>query len=376
MGKLKQWYFYYGAILTAILEKNPDVSPKLIVNEESKQVYNIETKESDAEYIIYFKYASCKKDTNSVYNSWVFNFTDDDKDRLRKYYNDGKPVFIYLLCLKANLQNSEIVVLKYDEYIQIKNKSAITIGVEPNKKTFYLFSGASKARDDAFLVKRNRITYSFQKLLSDTFCNGSNIKKDEKTTKVQYKNIKYGSKKVIQEQQYEDSNICPVCGEGILTVSRSADRIYNFLAKKCNKCGTIYLQKEDYIKISRQNGGVPLKDNVKIMNWKQEGYEGYSVNIPRKSLHDQKAVDATEKANLIYVLPHNNNICPVHHKKMEIRTIDLGKHIKDTVYYCNACNKLYVEQCRESKLNGFLKSKRALSKYKIVCDDRSAKRKN
>lgn len=165
MGKLKQWYFYYGAILTAILEKNPDVSPKLIVNEESKQVYNIETKESDAEYIIYFKYASCKKDTYSAYNSWVFNFTDDDKDRLRKYYNDGKPVFIYLLCLKANLQNSEIVVLKYDEYIQIKNKSAITIGVEQNKKTVYLFSGASKAREDAFLVKRNRITYSFSEII-------------------------------------------------------------------------------------------------------------------------------------------------------------------------------------------------------------------
>lgn len=367
MGKLKQWYFYYGAILTAILEKNPDVSPKLIVNEESKQVYNIETKESDAEYIIYLKYASCKKDTYSVYNSWVFNFTDDDKNRLRKYYNDGKPVFIYLLCLKANLQNSEIVVLKYDEYIRVKNKSAITIGVEPKKKTFYLFSGDSKARDDAFLVRRNRITFSFQKLLLDTFCNSNNIKMDDNTIKTQYKNIKCASKGKVQYREYDNSNICPVCEEGILTISRSTDQIYNFLAKKCGKCGTIYLQKEDYIKISRQYGGIPLKDNVKIMNWKQEGYEGYSVNIPRKPVHDQKAVDVAAKTNLIYVLPYNNNMCPVHHKKMEIRTIDLGKHIKDTVYYCDCCNKMFVEQSRENELNKLLKSKRVLSKYKIIC---------
>ena len=61
MGKLKQWYFYYGAIITAILENNPEASPTLLVNEESKQVYKIRTRNLKEEYILYFKHASCRQ---------------------------------------------------------------------------------------------------------------------------------------------------------------------------------------------------------------------------------------------------------------------------------------------------------------------------
>ena len=68
---------------------------------------------------------------------------------MEKYHNENKEVFIYLLCLKSNIQESEIAVLRYEEYKQIKNKAALTIGVEKGKKTFFLFTGESKAISNA-----------------------------------------------------------------------------------------------------------------------------------------------------------------------------------------------------------------------------------
>lgn len=357
MGKLKQWYFYYGAIITAILENNPEASPTLLVNEESKQVYKIRTRNLKEEYILYFKHASCRQGKGQLYNSWVFNFTEDDKERLEKYHSENGLVFIYLLCLKENMQNSEIAVLKYDEYKCVKNKSAITIGTEKGRKIFYLFTGESKARSEALLVRRNRIGYSFHRLLEDEVYSNETLKSGE-TLK---KNGGYCGVESIPS--YEDSRVCPVCGRGELYVSHSNDFAHHFAGKKCPECGAVFLKKKDYINISREYGRVPLKDNVSIMNWKDNRHEEFSADTEKKQV---EIASAEEDPNLIYTLPYDDNICPLHHRKMAIRTIDFGRHIKDTVYYCEKCKRLYVEKSRKSNLSALIKNRKTISKYILV----------
>ena len=87
------WSYYNGHF-----QNNPDASPTLLVNEESKQVYKIKTVNSDEEYILYLKYASCKQQKEQVYNSWVFNFTDDDKKDWRSIITKIKK-FLYICCV-------------------------------------------------------------------------------------------------------------------------------------------------------------------------------------------------------------------------------------------------------------------------------------
>ena len=47
MGRIKKMNFYYGAILTSILQNNPDASPTLILNnEDTRQAYKVLTNTS------------------------------------------------------------------------------------------------------------------------------------------------------------------------------------------------------------------------------------------------------------------------------------------------------------------------------------------
>lgn len=281
---------------------------------------------------------------------------------MEKYHNENKEVFIYLLCLKSNIQESEIAVLRYEEYKQIKNKAALTIGVEKGKKTFFLFTGESKARSNALLLKRNRNDYRFSKLLKDELSPNGLVKIE----KMQYKttNVKASFER-SNISCYEDSAVCPICEKGDLHLAKSRDAKHHFICKKCSECGAVFLQKKDYMKIAKEYGGIPLKNNVSIMNWHQEGYEGYYVEEVDK-VEKEKSVAIVDVPNLIYTLPYDGNQCPIHHKKMNISVIDFGKHIKDTVYYCDRCNKMYIDKSRKSYLEVLLKGKRIVSRYKLV----------
>lgn len=56
MGRVLKANFYYGAILTTILQKNPDAIPTLILADgESKQIYKMITNSSKHEYILFFQ---------------------------------------------------------------------------------------------------------------------------------------------------------------------------------------------------------------------------------------------------------------------------------------------------------------------------------
>ncbi len=166
MSKLKLSNFYYGAVLNAILEKNPEFSPTLVLyDDDNRQAYKILT-EYNENYILFLKYATSRNCKKNGYNSWTFNFSQNDKKQLQEYSIDSS-VFICLLCLKEDLQNSQLAILTYNEYLKINNKNSITINLEKRKKNFGLFLGHSKARKDTYPIPRNRIEKSFKDILNE-----------------------------------------------------------------------------------------------------------------------------------------------------------------------------------------------------------------
>ena len=266
MGKMKKMYFYYGAILNAILEHNPDACPVLILNDkETRQAYRILTNTSKQECVLFLKYASLKtgmkKDT---YSSWLFSFSQDDKQRLKFFYNEDKlPVFICLLCLKEDLKNSEIAILKYEEYIKkAGEKQSITIGLENGRHNFMLFTDLSKSKDDTYKFPTNRITKKFDDLAEEVISESKKdfVKKNRCHTDI--------DSLIMQDiTNYEDSNTCPLCGEK-LECTFLRESVLDIMVKKCPSCNSIFLRKEYYGKICKEAGCQRLKDNVYIMPYK------------------------------------------------------------------------------------------------------------
>lgn len=162
MKSLKQEHFYYGAILTAIMEYNPDTSLVLLQPQnDSRKVYHIMTNSSQ-ECVIFFKHAFEKKEGSQ---SWVYKFSEIDKTFLKECHNKKIPTFIYLLCAVDNLKNSEIAVLKYDEFNEVAHKNNFTISLKKNFPKFYLHR--SKSPKDDLVIPRNRIEKDFDYLIND-----------------------------------------------------------------------------------------------------------------------------------------------------------------------------------------------------------------
>ena len=127
----------YGAILDASCQYNRDASPVLMSHEESRQVYRVMTKTSQ-ECILFLKYASPKTGGKSEQDvSYLFRFSDDDKQKLKNYMDKYNcPIFLYLLCKQPDLKDSEIIVLKYEEYQNVEENRVITIRIQKNKTVF------------------------------------------------------------------------------------------------------------------------------------------------------------------------------------------------------------------------------------------------
>ena len=158
---LKQQHFYYGAILSAIIEYNPDASMVLVQkDDETRKIFNIETNKSQS-CRIFFKYATEKKTTS---NSWLFIFSQNDTNLLEQCYIEKIPTFIYLLCVKENLKESEIEILKLDEFRGL-NKSSFTIKLPKRSRSFFIARSKSPITD--YPIPRNRIESNFDKLINE-----------------------------------------------------------------------------------------------------------------------------------------------------------------------------------------------------------------
>lgn len=157
--KLTQQHFYFGAILSAILQSNPDASLAMLQrNAQHKGFYTIETNKSQ-NCCIYFKHAGQRRDETK---SWQFVFTDKDFEILDKCHEDKAPTFIYLLCHTPDLKNCEIAVLNLIEFRSL-NKDSIT--VRPKDHSFIVSRGRSPSNN--INIPRNRIEKDFDVLINE-----------------------------------------------------------------------------------------------------------------------------------------------------------------------------------------------------------------
>ena len=95
MAKLLESDFYYGAILSTLL--NNGICPMLIEGGTDRQVYDFTT--NDKEFRLFAKYRSTPINTKTEgYNSWQFIFSEKDMDEIKAYLNSGKEFSIGLVC--------------------------------------------------------------------------------------------------------------------------------------------------------------------------------------------------------------------------------------------------------------------------------------
>lgn len=95
----------------------------------------------------------------------MFQFSDVDKQFLEECHNNKMPTFVYLLCAVNNLKNSEIAILRYDEFQEVAHKKNFTIGTKKNAQKFYLHRTRSPQND--LEIPRNRIEKTFDYLIND-----------------------------------------------------------------------------------------------------------------------------------------------------------------------------------------------------------------
>lgn len=360
MAKLKKIHFYYGAILDALCQYNPDASPVLMSqsHEESRQTYKVMTNTS-MECILFFKYASPKiNGRNKDDVSYLFTFSDDDKQKLKDYQEKyNYPIFIYLLCKQSELKDSEIIILKYEEYQNVEEKRAITIRIQKNKNFILLFRRGSKSEENAYRIPRNRIEKTFDELIVDNMKVLSNgvIRKSNNLSEMDLL-IDSGIK------VYGDSMICPICDNqlNILTIHNNRD---NMKSRICPICKRRYVNKQQYKIIRKYCGDNRLIPDLFIMDFPNEDFQKNIKETVVEKLTSQASSDLRDVAkNYLYIIPKDSEVCPIHKCKMDIKTLTFGIKLKDTVHFCRSCNKHIIsqEQC------DFLKNQNIKNRNRII----------
>lgn len=335
IAKLKKNHFYYGAILDALCQYNPDASPVLMSHEESRQIYRVMTNTSQ-ECILFFKYASPKTGGKNEQDiSYLFTFSDDDKQKLKAYVDKYDcPIFLYLLCKQPDLKDSEIIVLKYEEYQNVEENRAITIRIQKSKNYILLFKKGSKARDNAYQIPRNRIEKTFDELADDFMKDSAHDVKRRTVNSSQMDSFIATSMEV-----FEDNKNCPFCDNALkeVVIHNSGD---DMDSRMCPVCKRRFVNKRQYKIIRKYCGANNIISELYIMDFRDD-------NTHTKVEHNKadKVVNSDEtNRNKFYIVDDEGNICPVHKCKMEIRVINFGMKQKDTVHYCKRCNKHIISR--------------------------------
>ena len=361
MAKLKKNHFYYGAILDALCQYNPDASPILMSHEEEpRQVYKVMTNTS-RECILFFKYASPKTNgKNEDDISYLFTFSDDDKQKLKSYNNKyDYPIFLYLLCKQPDLKDSEIIVLKYEEYQNVEENRAITIRIQKNKNYILLFKKGSKSPDNAYQIQRNRIEKTFDELMTD-------VMKESlyHTKKKTVDNSQMDSLIATDIEIYEDNSNCPFCENSLedLIIHNSGN---DMVSRICPVCKRRFVNKHQYKVIRKYCGVNKIIPELYIMDYPKQK----SINNENEILGEsniKKAKDNSHFRNVVvnqlFVIEQDSDICPVHNCKMDIKVINFGVKLKDTVHFCKRCNKHIISR---SQYN-FLKNQTTKNSKRII----------
>lgn len=335
MAKLKKNHFYYGAILDALCQYNPDASPVLMSHEESRQVYRVMTNTSQ-ECILFFKYASPKTGGKNEQDiSYLFTFSDDDKQKLKAYMDKYNcPIFLYLLCKQPDLKDSEIIILKYEEYQNVEENRAITIRIQKSKNYILLFKKGSKARDNAYQIPRNRIEKTFDEL-ADDFMKESVYHTNRRVTN----NSQMESFIATSMEIFEDNDNCPFCDNVLkgVVIHNSGD---DMDSRMCPVCKRRFVNKRQYKVIRKYCGANNIIPELYIMDFREDKRQDKAEYREVEGQAISKVVDR----NKFYIIEDESAICPVHNCKMEIKVINFGMKQKDTVHFCKRCNKHIISR--------------------------------
>lgn len=367
MAKLTQHHFYYGAILDALCQYNPDASPTLMSKgDEGRQIYRVMTNTSQ-ESILFFKHASPRTDgKNQESLSFSFTFTDDDKQKLKALHEQNScPIFLYLLCKQSELKYSEIAILNYNEYIDVEENRTVTIKVEKHKNNFILFRRCNKSRDNDLLIPRNRIEKTFDQLLDD---------KLKKITQKKNHTMNTMDSLFTGNTIYPNTTKCPICNNSLRTL-RIKSKSCIIYARICSLCKRKYVNKKQYKIISNYFNNKPIQD-LYVMDFLNNDDINQTI-VNNNDIHENKQLlnqNRNDSENIsyfsnghidrIYIIPNETNTCPIHKCKMDIKLISLGIKYKDTFYFCRTCNKYIVsrnhaitlEKLRKRNQNKFLQS--------------------
>ncbi|MBQ8566949.1 MAG: hypothetical protein IJ445_05135 [Clostridia bacterium] len=154
MAKLLESDFYYGAILSTLL--NNGICPMLIEGGTDRQVYDFTT--NHKEFRLFAKYRSAPINTKTEgYCSWQFIFSEKDMDEIKAYLNSGKEFSIGLVCGADALNQSQYAVLKrknIEELIK-QGKTSVTLSRKKGERAFRISIGGG--RENSLKIKANEI---------------------------------------------------------------------------------------------------------------------------------------------------------------------------------------------------------------------------
>ncbi len=154
MAKLQESDFYYGAILSKLI--NSGICPILIEGGEDRQVYNFTT--NDKEFLLFVKYRSTPLDTKKEgYNSWQFIFSEDDIKNIKAYLAREMEFSIGLICGAKPLAQSQYAALDRItiEKLLEQGKNSVTVSREKRERYFRIAIGGG--RENSIKVKADRL---------------------------------------------------------------------------------------------------------------------------------------------------------------------------------------------------------------------------
>ncbi|MPM28469.1 hypothetical protein SDC9_74995 [bioreactor metagenome] len=154
MSKLKEADFYYGAVLSTLI--NNGICPMLIEGGNDRQVYEFTTDQGD--FRLFLKYRSCASETKrDEYLSWQFTFSTSDIQEIIEYLKQEKSLSLGLICGSEDTGESEYAVLQKDDIQQVfdAQKRSLTISRQKGEKAYRVSMGGG--RENALQLKFSRL---------------------------------------------------------------------------------------------------------------------------------------------------------------------------------------------------------------------------
>ena len=164
MAKLTLRDFYYGSFISCLLNSK-GIKPSLFDDTPSRRIFKIATDKTKEDYLVFTKYVLARPNKTTKYQHWIFTFTPEEINELKKYAVDFHNIRIALICVTKDLKESEVALLKKDicwDALGIDKKitsERINIKLPTNAKQFRIYgSGRSDfldAKDNTLKVGRD-----------------------------------------------------------------------------------------------------------------------------------------------------------------------------------------------------------------------------